>query len=218
MMNLELLFEASRFTGDPIYAQIAETHAQTTLKNHFRADHSSYHVVDYDTISGNAIHKQTHQGFADESAWARGQAWGLYGFTLAYRYTKAPEFLAQAQQIAHFLFENPNLPADFVPYWDFNDPTIPNTSRDASAGAIIASALYELATFDAKKRDEYVNFADRILNSLMQRYTAEPETNYGFLLLHSTGNRPVGDEIDVPINYADYYFLEALLRRSSGGR
>lgn len=214
MMNLELLFEASKYTGDKIYYDIADTHAETTLKNHFRNDYSSYHVVDYDTITGKARHKQTLQGFSDSSAWARGQAWGVYGFTMAYRYTQKTEYLKQAEGIADFMFTHPNLPQDMIPYWDYNDTGIPNVSRDASAAAISASALYELAQYIPEKKDLYMKWADTILANLIQYYETEVGTNYGFLLLHSTGHKPGGDEIDVPISYADYYFLEALLRRN----
>lgn len=215
MMNLELLFEASLLTGDNAFYDIANAHAATTLKNHFRADYSSWHVVDYDTISGKARLKQTHQGYADSSAWARGQSWALYGFAMTYRYTKNKKYLHQAQHIADFIFTHPNMPSDFVPYWDFNDPKIPDTFRDVSAACVCASALYELATYNPNRKEQYVAWADRILASLLQDYLVEEGKCKGFLLLHSVGNMPSKDEIDVPISYADYYFLEALLRRDS---
>lgn len=215
MMNLELLFEASLLTGDNAFYEIANTHAATTLENHFRTDYSSWHVVDYDTISGKARLKQTHQGYVDSSAWARGQSWALYGFTMAYRYTKNGKYLRQARHIAEFIFTHPNMPSDFIPYWDFNDPKIPNTLRDVSAACICASVLYELATYNPNDRERYVAWADRILASLLQDYLVEEGKCKGFLLLHSVGNMPSKDEIDVPISYADYYFLEALLRRDS---
>lgn len=212
MMNLELLFEASELTGDDTFYKIADTHAKTTLSNHFRDDYSSYHVVDYDTISGKAIKKQTFQGYSDPSAWARGQAWALYGYTMCYRYTQNPDYLKQAKGITNFIFTHPNLPADLIPYWDFNDADIPNVPRDASAACITASALYELAGYSPQNSKQYITWADRILKNLAANYEAELGTNQGFLLLHSTGHLPGGSEIDVPINYADYYFLEALLR------
>lgn len=215
MMNLELLFEASLLTGDKTFYDIANAHATTTLENHFRTDYSSWHVVDYDTISGKARLKQTHQGYDDSSAWARGQSWALYGFAMSYRYTKNKKYLRQAQHIAEFIFTHPNLPSDFIPYWDFNDPKIPDSPRDASAACICASALYEMATYDSNRKEQYVTWADRILASLLQNYLVEEGKDKGFLLLHSVGNMPSKDEIDVPISYADYYFLEALLRRSS---
>ena len=142
MMNLELLFWASEQTGDPVYHDIAFSHALTTMQNHFRPDNSSVHVVDYDTITGAVRMKNTHQGYADESAWSRGQAWGLYGYTMTYRFTDHLDFLKQAEKIAGFLLENPNMPDDLVPYWDYDAPGIPDEPRDVSAAAIMASALY----------------------------------------------------------------------------
>jgi unsaturated chondroitin disaccharide hydrolase len=211
MMNLELLFEATKLTGDSSFYKIAVTHANTTMKNHFRPDFSTYHVIDYDTITGQVTKKNTHQGFSHESAWARGQAWGLYGYTLCYRYTKNPAYLKLAENIAGFILNNPNLPSDKVPYWDFNDPGIPNVPRDVSAAAIIASALYELSGY-SKNGSSYHKTADQILNSLTDNYRAPEGTSHGFILLHSTGNKPGNSEVDVPINYADYYYLEAMLR------
>ena len=215
MMNLELLFEASRLTGDERYRNIAVSHANTTMQYHFRPDGSSYHVVDYNPQDGSVIKRITHQGLFDESVWSRGQAWGLYGFTMCYRYTHDPANLEQARKIAKFWFSQDNMPADLIPYWDMRDPAIPNAPRDASAAAVIASALYELMTYvDETEAAEYHRLADGIVHSLEQSYQAEPSDMQGFLLLHSTGNYPANDEIDVPISYADYYYLEALLRRS----
>jgi unsaturated chondroitin disaccharide hydrolase len=211
MMNLELLFEATKFTKDSSFYKIAVTHANTTLKNHFRPDFSSYHVIDYDTVSGNVRNKLTAQGYANESAWARGQAWGLYGYTLCYRYTKNKAYLAQADAIANYILSSKITPSDAVPFWDYNDPKIPNAPRDASAAAITASALYELAKYSEMSKT-YKAAADKILWSLSTLYTSKPGANYGFILEHSTGHLPAKSEIDVPINYADYYYLEALLR------
>lgn len=215
MMNLELLFEATKLTGDSSFYKIAVAHANTTLKNHFRPDFSSWHVIDYDTLTGNVRNKLTAQGYSNESAWARGQAWGLYGYTLCYRYTKNPVYLKQAEGIAKFIMNNPTQNKDLVPYWDYNAPNIPNEPRDASAAAITASACYELANYS--KADKYKELADKILSSLTHNYRAPIGKNYGFILEHSTGHLPAKSEIDVPINYADYYYLEALLR-SSGYR
>ena len=219
MMNLELLFEASLLTDDKKYHDIAVSHAKKTLQNHFRPDCSSYHVVDYDPETGNVIKRITHQGFADESVWSRGQAWGLYGFTMCYRYTRDKSFLNQACHIADFFFSQPDLPTDMIPYWDMRDPAIRSSKgeevpRDASAAAIFASALYELSRYVEDGR-KYIDIADKILNSLESNYQTDVNTSQGFLLLHSTGNLPAGDEIDVPINYADYYYLEALTRQRS---
>ncbi|WP_299604029.1 glycoside hydrolase family 88 protein [uncultured Aquimarina sp.] len=214
MMNLELLFEASKYSQDQRYHDIAEQHAKTTLKNHFRTDNSSYHVVDYDTITGHIRSKVTHQGFGKESSWARGQAWGLYGYTMAYRYTKSTEFLEQAKKIATFLIHHNRLPEDGIPYWDFDAPKIPKEPRDASAAAIIASAMIELYEYTTDKK--YLEFSDKIMSSLSsENYVIQDKTEVPFILNHSTGNWPKNDEINGPISYADYYFLEAILRRKA---
>lgn len=209
LMNLELLFAATRLTGDSTFYKIAVTHAQTTLKNHYRPDHSSYHVVDYDTLTGKVLKKNTHQGFSDESAWARGQAWGLYGYTVCYRETKDPAFLKQAEAIARFMLNHPRMPKDLVPYYDFDAPAIPNELRDVSAAAVMASALYELSTYGSANASFRAK-ADQVIASLSQKYASPVGKNHGFLLLHSTGAKTF--ERDVPLIYADYYYLEALLR------
>lgn len=213
MMNLELLFWASEQSGDPLYREIAVQHAFTTLTNHFRDDYSTVHVVDYDTISGRVRQKNTHQGYSDASSWARGQAWGLYGYTMSYRFTETIRFLKQAERIADFLLDHPRLPEDGVPYWDFDAPGIPDEPRDASAAAIMASALYELSTYSGNG-EKYRDAADHILESLWNAYRSPAGENMGFLLVHSVGSLPGASEIDVPLVYADYYFLEALVRRS----
>jgi uncharacterized protein YyaL (SSP411 family) len=212
MMNLELLMWAS--AKDPKLAEVAIKHADTTLKHHFRDDHSSFHVVDYDSKTGAVLHRVTHQGTSDSSAWARGQGWGLYGYTLMYRFTKEPRYLKQAENIAAFIMNHPRLPADKIPYWDFDAPGIPNAPRDSSAGALIASALYELSDYVAPAdAARYRAFADAQVRALASpEYLAKPGENGGFILKRATGNLPANGEIDVPINYADYYFLEALLR------
>ncbi|MGI4872164.1 MAG: glycoside hydrolase family 88 protein [Janthinobacterium lividum] len=212
MLNLELLFAATRLSGDSSFYKIAVAHANTTLKNHFRPDYSSYHVVGYDPKTGQVEKKTTHQGYADNSAWARGQAWALYGFTMCYRETHDPRYLAQAEHVADFILHHPNLPKDLVPYWDFNDPAIPHAPRDASAGAVMASGLLELSTYSTQGTT-YRRHASQLLDNLAKSYTAAPGTACGFLLLHSTGHKPANSEIDVPLSYADYYFMEALLRR-----
>lgn len=212
MMNLELLFEATKLTGDSSFYKIAVKHANTTMKNHFRPDFSSYHVIDYDTLTGNVRQKLTAQGYANESAWARGQAWALYGYTMCYRETKNKAYLVQADGVAGFILNSKITQADGIPYWDYNDPKIPDVSRDASAASITASALYELAKYSTANSKKYKAAADKILYSLSTKYTSKPGENHGFILEHSTGHRPAKSEIDVPINYADYYYLEALLR------
>ncbi len=211
MMNLELLFAATKLTRDSSYYKIAVSHANTTMKNHFREDYSSFHVIDYDTVSGKPIHKHTHQGYSHSSAWSRGQAWALYGYTMCYRETKDPVYLKQAEGIAKFILNHPNLPKDMVPYWDFNAPGIPNEPRDASAAAITASALYELSIYSSDSR-YYKQTADKILQSLTKSYRSSIGENKGWILLHSTGSKPSASEVDAPLNYADYYYLEALLR------
>ena len=211
MMNLELFFEVTRLTGDSSFYKMAVSHADVTLENHFRDDYSCYHVIDYDKIKGGVRHKHTAQGYAHESAWARGQAWAIYGFAVCYRETKDPRYLELTDKIYNYLFTHKNMPEDLVPYWDFDAPNIPNEPRDASAAAIIASALYELSTFG---KPEYKETADKIVASLSSpSYRALLGTNGNFLLMHSVGSIPHGHEIDVPLNYADYYFLEALLRK-----
>lgn len=214
MMNLELLMWAARSANEPYYRDVAIAHADTTLKNHFRPDGSSYHLVDYDPADGKVRSKVTVQGNADASAWARGQAWGLYGYVMMYRETSKPEYLQQAHKIAAFLMNHPRLPADKVPYWDLDDPAIPNVPRDSSSAAIISSALIELSTLSERTQGaKYLAFAEQQLRSLSSKeYLAAPGENGGFLLKHATGHKPAGKEIDVPINYGDYYFLEALLR------
>lgn len=212
MMNLEVLFEATRMTGDSSYYDIAVAHANTTMAHHFRPNFSCYHVVDYDSATGEVRHRQTAQGYADESSWARGQAWALYGYTMCYRYTGNPSYLYQAVNVCDMIFSDPSMPADLVPYWDYNAPGIPDEPRDASAAACTASALYELSTYLPNRG--YKELADKITASLSSpAYRAEIGTNSHFLLTHSVGSIPHGHEIDVPINYADYYYLEALLRK-----
>ena len=213
MMNLELLFWAAQAGGDRKFYDIAVSHADTTLKNHYREDMSCWHVINYDPQTGEVLNRQTQQGFSDDSAWARGQSWGLYGFTMCYRYTRDSRYLEQACKIADFLLNHPNLPEDGIPYWDYNAPNIPDEPRDASAAAIMCSALYELSGYLGGKGNQYRRAADHILAGLASpSYLAGPGTNHNFLLMHSVGSRPENHEVDVPLIYADYYFLEALLR------
>lgn len=213
MMNLELLFEVSKLTENSKYKDVAITHANTTLKNHFRENNSSVHVVDYDPKTGEVRGKHTAQGFADGSSWARGQAWGLYGYTVCYRYTKDEKYLQQAKKIAKYILEYKGTPADGIPYWDYNAPNIPNEPRDVSAAAITASALIELNRYT---ETSYLLAINKILESLKTpEYTAKLGENKHFILKHSVGSIPHGNEIDVPLNYADYYYLEALGRYKS---
>lgn len=214
MMNLEFLLWASEATGNPKYHNIATSHADKTLEHHFRPDYSCYHVVSYDTITGNPHIKQTHQGYADESAWARGQAWALYGYVMMARETGNKTYLQHAKNIATFIMNHPNMPEDKVPYWDLDAPDIPDAPRDASAASIIASALLDLSLLDkTNDADQYLAYAEEQIRSLTSpAYLAETGTNNNFILMHSTGHYPNNSEVDVPLTYADYYYVEALLK------
>ena len=214
MMNLEMLCFMTRETGDRRYERIAERHANTTMKNHFREDYSTYHVVSYDTITGQPHAKNTHQGYADGSSWSRGQAWGLYGYTMMYRETLNPRYLRQAQQIGKFLMNHPRLPEDKVPYWDYDAPDIPNAKRDASAAAIMASALIELSQLDPSElAPQWLALAKKQLRTLSApEYLAKEGEQGGFIIKHGVGFQRAGAEVDVPLTYGDYYYVEALMR------
>ncbi len=214
MMNLEMLSWVSQHGGDSKYQQIAETHSNTSMKEFYRQDYSSFHVVDFDQTTGKVLRKTTHQGAANTSAWSRGQAWGLYGFITMFRNTKNEAYLSLAKNIAAFYLNHPNLPADFVPYWDFDAGQQPFAYRDASAAAITSSALMELAQFTkGEQKEKYINAAVKMLESLSNdTYRAKYGENGGFLIKHCVGALTLNSEIDVPLVYADYYFLEALKR------
>ncbi len=210
MMNLELLFEVSKLTGDRSLYDTAVTHARTTMANHFRPDTTSYHVVSYND-DGTVESKGTHQGRSDSSAWSRGQAWGLYGYTVCYRETSDKAFLDQACAIADMVMRRVTT-SDAIPYWDYDAPSLDGTPRDASAAAVTASALMELSESvpDGKK---YFDYGEKILRSLSSpEYLAEKGTNSGFVLKHSVSSLPHGTEVDSPLSYADYYYLEGLRR------
>lgn len=214
MMNLELLLWAANYSGDSKFKEIALSHADKTMIHHFRPDFSSCHLVSYDTISGLPHLKQTHQGFSKESSWSRGQAWGLYGYTYLYRITKDKRYLKHAENIADFIINHPRMPKDYIPYWDFDSPEIPNTKRDASAASIMASAFIELSDFvDVKLAKKYMKVAETQIRTLASpEYTAKLGENGCFILKHSVGAYPFKSEVDVPLTYADYYYLEALTR------
>ena len=227
MMNLELLFYASKVTGDDSFRKVAISHAENTMKNQVRDDYSCFHIVYYDKETGKPIKGETSQGYSDNSAWSRGQAWGIYGFTMCYRETKDPRFLKTAEKMADFYLDHPNLPSDKVAWWDFNahqpgyTPGVRSNAnnvvtnyRDASAAACTASALLELSTYvKGSKSAKYLEGAKAIMHSLgSKKYRAELGKNGNFILMHSTGAIPQNSEIDVPLTYADYYFLEALYR------
>lgn len=212
MLNLELLFAATKLTGDSSFYDIAVSHADLTMKNHFREDYSTFHVIDYNPETGEVRKQNTHQGYSHGSTWARGQAWALYGYTMCYRETGDKRYLQQAEYIARWLFNHPHMPTDLVPYWDFDAPDIPHEPRDVSAATVIASALIELSQYSDEGID-YLRRADLILEAVLTRYASAAGANRGFILLHSTGSKPSLTEVDKPLSYADYYFLEALLRR-----
>lgn len=214
MMNLELLTWASRETDSVYYKDIAINHADKTLQNHFRDDYSCYHVVSYDTITGTPHCKETWQGLNDESSWARGQAWALYGYTYMFRETKNVKYLDQAIKISNYLLSHPNMPDDGIPYWDFDAEDIPNALRDASAAAIICSALIELSDYvGLSYGKKLLSFAEKQIRTLSAgEYLAEPGTNGDFILKHSVGFYNQNSEVDVPLTYADYYYVEALMR------
>lgn len=211
MINLELLFWAAKNGDNKSLYHMAVKHAETTMQNHFRPDNTSYHVVVYDTATGKKIKGITHQGSSDSSMWARGQSWAIYGFTMVYRETKEPRFLDFAQKVSDVYLKG--LPDDLIPYWDFNAPGIPNAPRDASAAAVTASALLELSTLvtDEGKSKIYRGKAEKMLQVLSTPAYQGRQVNNAFLL-HSTGHKPNGGEIDASIIYADYYYMEALLR------
>ena len=211
MMNLELLFWASKNGGGAHLADIAVKHAEASMRTLVRPDYSTFHVAVFDTTDGRFLKGVTHQGYADSSFWARGQAWGIYGFTMSYRESGKAAFLETAQKLAdRFLAA---LPADTVPFWDFADPAIPDAPRDASAAAIAASALLELSTLVPTKpaKQRYRQAAEKLLIALSTPKYQSGKQNQA-LLNHSVGHKPNHSEIDASIIYADYYYLEALLR------
>lgn len=227
MMNLELLFHASRVTGQDTFRRVAVSHAEKVMKNQVRKDKSCFHIIFYDRKTGAPIKGETSQGYSDNSTWSRGQAWGIYGFTMCYRETGDKRFLKTAQGMADYYLDHPNLPSDKVAWWDFNanqpgyTPGVrsrANTTvtmyRDASAAACVASALLELSTYcKGKQSQKFFEAAKQILHALGgPAYRAPLGKNANFILMHSTGAIPHGSEIDVPLTYADYYFLEALHR------
>ena len=213
MMNLELLTQAHKMSGIDSLLTVAVTHANTTMKNHFRPDYTTWHVVDYDPETGDIRMKVTHQGYSDDSAWSRGQAWAVYGYTMMFREVGDEAYLALAENIARMLLDK--LPEDGIPYWDFDSPDIPDAQRDASAGAIMASSFIELAgyTQDNALSKALMEMAETQIRTLASpEYLAEKGRNGFFLLKHSVGSYPSDTEVNVPLTYADYYFLEALLR------
>lgn len=214
MMNLEMLMWTSKQIGNKHFANIAISHANKTMEHHYRPDMSCYHVVSYDTITGLPHKKQTWQGHSDASAWSRGQGWGLYGYTFMYRETKDIKYLEMAKKIANYMIHHPHMPKDYIPYWDFDAPAIPNEPRDASTAALMASALIELSQFVEKPlAKEYLKVVEMQIRTLASpAYTAKIGENGNFILKHSVGSMPHKSEVDVPLTYADYYYIEALVR------
>ena len=210
MINLEMLFWAAKNGGNKHLYDIAVAHADKTMENQFREDYTSYHVAVYDTITGECINRCTHQGYADNSMWARGQAWAIYGYTVVYRETREPKYLDFAEKVAQVYLDR--LLEDYIPYWDFSAPGIPDAPKDASAACVVASALIELAGYcEGESQQKYIDAAERMLASLSSdRYQSRGQ-NVAFLM-HSTGHWPAKSEIDASIIYADYYYIEALLR------
>lgn len=214
MMNLELFEWASKNSDNSRFDAIARSHADVTLKNHFRPDYSCWHVVSYDTITGQPEKKHTRQGYSHESSWSRGEAWALYGYVMMYRETQQKHYLAHAKKVANYILTHPRMPEDGIPYWDYDAPDIPDTYRDASAGAIMASAFIELSTMiQGELSRKCLMMAETQLKTLTSpEYLAEPGTNGNFILKHSVGSLMEHSEVDVPLTYADYYYVEALLR------
>lgn len=210
MINLEMMFWAAKNGGNPCLYDIAVSHADKTMKYQFRSDYTSYHVAVYDTLTGDFIKGVTHQGYSDDSMWARGQAWAIYGYTMVYRETQDTRYLDFVQKVTDVYLKN--LPEDYVPYWDFNDPSIPDAPRDASAACVVASALIELSAYVPHEKSLiYKDAAVKMLTSLSSdKYQCGK--NKPAFLLHSTGHWPNTSEIDAAIIYADYYYIEALLR------
>ncbi|OJX88432.1 MAG: glucuronyl hydrolase [Paludibacter sp. 47-17] len=210
MINLEMMFWAAKNGPNKTLYDMAVSHADVTMRHQFKPDFSCYHVAVYDTVTGNFIKGQTHQGYADESMWARGQAWAIYGYTICYRETNDPKYLDFVQKITDAYLNR--LPADLIPYWDFDDPAIPDAPRDASAAAVVASALLELSEcMNSPKGRFYFDQAEHMLRSLSSASYQSRDARPSFLD-HSTGHWPAGSEIDASIIYADYYYIEALLK------
>ena len=213
MINLELLLWAADNGGSPRLRDIAVKHAETTMENHFRPDGSCYHVAVYDTLTGDFIKGVTHQGYADWSMWSRGQSWAIYGYTMVYRYTHDKRFLDFAQKVTDiYLKRLGETSDDWVPLWDMDDPRGTEAPKDASAACVVASALLDLCQYvEVEKAETYRAAAEHMLTDLSTERYQSRDKNVAFLM-HSTGHHPAGSEIDACIVYADYYYIEALLK------
>jgi unsaturated chondroitin disaccharide hydrolase len=214
MMNLELLFWASKNGGGGGLYDMAVSHAYKTIEHHIRDDGSSFHVVVYNEQTGEVIEKRTAQGYSKNSTWARGQAWGIYGFTMCYRETQDIDFLNTAIKMADYFIDH--LPGDFIPYWDFNLPAGHNKKyRDASAAAIALSGILELSEY-VGDNTKYIGAANNINNSLVNNYLSIG-TNSSGILLHCAYNVNSTNPYDWDAStiWGDYYFLEALVRSNT---
>jgi len=216
MVNIELLFRAAEYGGDPAWADMAETHALNTFRHHVRGDGGTVQVVDFDPATGEVIAHDTLCGLSGDSAWARGQGQAIYGFTAAYRCTKNPELLKAAETVADFFIDN--LPADYIPYWDFSDPAIPNTIRDASAAAVAVDGLIELGSLsvDPAKKKRYSEAAVNILTSLCSDGYLIGGTDSRGIVGHATWKKPSDPQADTSLIWGDYNFIEALMRCRRG--
>jgi unsaturated chondroitin disaccharide hydrolase len=207
-MNLELLLWGAENGGNPDWKRMALNHALTNLRDAVRPDGSTYHIVDYDPATGQVRRKETLQGFADESTWARGQAWAIYGYTMVYRYTRDPRMLAAAQKVTEYYLAR--LPPDLVPNWDFDAP---RQQKDSSTAAVVAAALLELSGYvDSPARERYLDTALRTLDVLSSRDYLAEGTNDPGILLHGVHDLPAMKYVDTALIYGDYYFVEGVLR------
>jgi hypothetical protein len=214
MVNLEILYKAWRWNNDDDFYIIANEHALKTMEMHFKSDFSSYQIINYNLKTHQPDFAGSFQGYSDSSSWARGQAWGLYGYLIAFRETKDRVYLDQSIRIANYILDNENFPGDCIPYWDFQAKDIPNVPRDAAAAAVLASAFIELSTYaEVKQPEQYLTISENIISSFAaQGYIAGRSELENFVLKHGVGNMPGGVEVDVPLIYGDYYFLEALIK------
>lgn len=210
MMNIALLYWATETTADPRFKHIAVDHADTVLREFIRPDGSTHHIVCFDPETGARLEARAGQGHSPDSAWSRGTAWALYGMAISYAYTREDRFLQAAKRVAHFFIAN--LPADRVPYWDFRVPAGEGTPRDSSAGACAACGLIELSKLVPPAESAlYFDAAVKILQSLYENYSSW-DADEEALLLHATGSAPSGANVDVPLIYGDYFFVEGIAK------
>ncbi|WP_416148794.1 glycosyl hydrolase [Salipaludibacillus sp. HK11] len=210
-MNLSILFWASEQTGDPRFKSVAMKHADTILEHFIEADGSVHHIVNFNPETGERIEFIGGQGYASDSAWTRGTAWAIYGLTICYEYTGEDKYLQTAKNVAHFFIAN--LPEDYVPHWDFRIPEDVTSYRDSSAGAIAAPGLLLLAEkVPQKEAHIYKNAGEKILQSLYENYGAWDNPNEDGVILHGTGHYPEQKNLNNPLIYGDYFFVEGIAR------